>query len=159
MAMKTRPCIRCRSATQPAVLESAASESDSLALRIERMPVLACPEGHRQFVSADFPRWLVEHLMGEDEAKLPSGREEGLVFKHYRCGECGADLAKVPDGRKTFAFDVELLDVDPFRVELTVPVYKCPSCSKEQLHSLKEVRGLTPQVLGEAFRAAEIPPG
>lgn len=157
--MHNRRCIRCRGETKPTVLKSAASESNSLALRIERMPVLTCPEGHRQFVTADFPRWLVEHLMDEDEAKLPSGREEGMLFKHYRCGKCGTDLAKEPERRETFGFDVALLDLEPFRIELTAPVYKCPKCSQEQLHSLKEVRSHTPQVLGEAFRAAEIPPG
>lgn len=157
--MDTRPCTRCRSTTKPTVLESTASESDSLALRIERMPVLTCPEGHRQFVSPEFPRWLVEHLMDEDEAKLPSGREEGMIFKHYRCGECGADLAKEPERRETFAFDVELLDLQPFHVELTAPVYRCPKCSREQLHSLKEVRKLTPEALVHAFKEAGISSG
>jgi len=122
------------------------------------MPVLTCQEGHRQFVSPEFPRWLVDHLMQEDETKLPSGREEGLLFKRYRCAECGAELGKTPERRETFGFDLALLDLDPFRVELTVPVYKCPACSREQLHSLKEVRSSTPQVLAAAFRAAEIPP-
>lgn len=156
--MNTRPCIRCRGTTHPAMLESAASESDTLALRIERMPVLACPAGHRQFVDPEFPLWLVEHLMEEDEAKLPSGRVEGMLFKHYRCGECGTDLAKTPSRRETFAFDVALHDLHPFHVELTAPVYRCPACAREQLHSLKEVRSSTPGVLAEAFRAAEIPP-
>ena len=157
--MDTRRCVRCQNNTTHATIKSLASEFDSLALRIERLPVLTCTEGHQQFVSPEFPRWLVEHLMNEDEAKLPSGREEGMLFKHYRCGKCGTDLAKEPERRETFGFDVALLDLEPFRIELTAPVYKCPKCSQEQLHSLKEVRSHTPQVLGEAFRAAEIPPG
>lgn len=56
------------------------------------------------------------------------------------------------------ADDVALVDFEPFRVELTVPVYRCKKCSREQLHSLKEVRSRTPEALAQAFRAAGIPP-
>jgi len=52
-----------------------------------------------------------------------------------------------------------LADLAPFRVELSAPVYRCPSCSREQLHSLKEVRKRTPAALAQAFQAADLPPG
>ena len=156
--MKTRPCTRCRGSTEPTVLESAAGEADSVAVRIEGMPVLACERGHRQFVDPEFPRWLVEHVMHEDEARLPAGEEKGFLFKNYHCRECGAKLGAEPDHRETFAFDVALRDLGPFRVELTAPVYRCPSCSREQLHSLKELRSRTPAALAQVFRAADIPP-
>ena len=48
--------------------------------------------------------------------------------------------------------------VAPFRIELTVPVYRCAACSQQQLHSLKEVRSRTPEALAQAFHAADIPP-
>ncbi|HLS86889.1 MAG TPA: hypothetical protein VK043_11390 [Burkholderiales bacterium] len=156
--MQTRPCTRCRGETRPAVLENAASEADGIALKIERMPVLACSAGHLQFVSPEFPRWLVEHLIEEDEARLPAGREKGLLFKHYLCGDCGAELERTPKARNHFAFDVALRDLQPFRVELTAPVFRCPRCEREQLHSMKELQSRTPVALAEAFRAAQIPP-
>ena len=156
--MPTRPCTRCRGKTEPTVLESAGGEADSLAVQLRNMPVLTCKSGHRQFFDADFPRRLVERLMGEDESKLPAGEEKGLLRKRYHCGGCGAELAPQAERKETFPFDVALPQAAPFRVELTAPVYRCPTCSREQLHSLKELRSRTPAALAEAFRAADIPP-
>jgi hypothetical protein len=39
-----------------------------------------------------------------------------------------------------------------------MPVYKCSACGKEQMHSLKEVRKLTPAAMAHAFEDANIPP-
>ena len=157
--MATAICKRCRAQTGPARLDTAAGASDPVALRLHDMPVLACPSGHRQFVGPDFALKLVEHLVKEDEAKLPAGREKGLLFTHYHCGECGAELGKDAERRDTFPLEVSLPGLQPFRVELTAPVYRCPKCAREQLHSLEEVRKHTPPALAEAFRAADIPPG
>lgn len=155
--MECRPCVRCRGSTRPAVLESAAGEAAPLALMLQGMPILTCEKGHRQFVHAEFPRWLVEHLIDEDEARLPAGEEQGLLRKHYRCGGCGTQLQAQADRRETFPIDLSLGDAAPFRVELNAPVYRCPSCSREQLHSLKELRKRTPAALAHAFQAAELP--
>jgi DNA-directed RNA polymerase subunit RPC12/RpoP len=157
--MATAICKRCRAQTEPARLETAAGKSDSIGITIHDMPVLACPNGHRQFVKQDFALKLVEHLVKEDEAGLPAGREKGLIFTHYHCGACGEELGKDAARRETFALEVSLPDYAPFRVEVTAPLYRCPKCSKEQLHSLEEVRKATPPALAEAFRAADIPPG
>jgi DNA-directed RNA polymerase subunit RPC12/RpoP len=156
--MATRSCTRCRSQTEPARLDTAAGESEPVGIRLRDMPVLACPNGHRQFIEPAFALKLVEHLVKEDEAGLPAGKEKGLVFTHYHCGACGTELGKDAERRETFPLEVSLPEYGRFRVELTAPVYRCPKCSREQLHSLEEVRKHTPPALAEAFRAAEIPP-
>lgn len=156
--MTLRRCIQCRSETEVTAIDAAAGEAETLAIALKEMPVAACARGHRQFVHAEFPRQLVEHLLDEDEAKLPAGEEKGLLRKHYHCTGCGAELAPQPDHRHTFTVDVALAKLAPFRVELTMPVYRCPSCEKEQLHSLTEIRRYTPAALAQAFRAAGIPP-
>lgn len=156
--MAFRSCVRCRASTGSDVLDSAAGEAGPIALTLEGMPILACPKGHRQFLHPQFPRQLLEHLLEEDEGRLPAGEEQGLLRKHYHCGACGARLEAQPDHRETFRFDLALDDADPFRVALTAPVYRCPACSKEQVHSLKEVRKRTPEALTQAFQAAGIPP-
>jgi DNA-directed RNA polymerase subunit RPC12/RpoP len=153
-----RPCARCRAETERTVIDSTAGEADPLAISIHGMPVLACPRGHVQFVHNEFPRRLLERLLEEDEARLPAGEEKGVLFKHFRCSNCGTELAHTPDHRETFAVDVALQDASPFKVELTMPVYRCPECEKEQIHSLKEIRKHTPQALAHAFQAADIPP-
>jgi hypothetical protein len=156
--MTFRSCVRCHGSTGADVLQSAAGEAGPIALTLEGMPLLACDKGHRQFLHADFPRRLLEHLLEEDEGRLPAGREQGLLIKHYHCGQCGARLGSQADHRETFRFDVSLEDTGPFRVALTAPVYRCPACSVEQVHSLKEVRHRTPEALTHAFQAAGIPP-
>jgi hypothetical protein len=156
--MGSRLCVRCRGSTAPDVLESAAGEAEPLALNLQGMPILACEKGHRQFVHPEFPRLLLEHLIGEDESRLPAGRKQGLLLKHYHCGGCGERLQAQPDHRETFPFEVTLPELAPFRVELTAPVYRCPACSREQLHCLDDVRQRTPVALSHAFQAAGIPP-
>lgn len=140
------------------VIDTTAGEAKPLAMAIRGMQVLACPKGHRQFVQREFPRLLLEHLLEEDEAKLPAGEEHGLLFKHFNCSGCGAELAPKPDHRHTFTLDVSLPDLAPFKVDLTMPVYRCPGCQKEQIHSLREIRKYTPEALAHAFQTADIPP-
>jgi hypothetical protein len=156
--MTSRTCARCKAETETTLVDVATGEAKPLAIAIHGMPVLACPKGHRQFVDSEFPRWLLEHLLKEDEARLPAGKETGMIFKHFNCSECGAELAPQPDHRHTFTADVSLQDLAPFKVELTMPVYRCQKCEKEQIHSLKEVWKHTPEALAHAFQAAEIPP-
>lgn len=156
--MPLRSCVRCRESTERAVLESVTGEAGTLALSLRGMPILTCSHGHRQFLDADFPRRLMEHLVDEDELRLPAGEEQGLLRKRYHCCACGAQLQAQADHRETFTLDLELDEAGPFRVELVAPVYRCPACAKEQLHSLKEVRKDTPAALSHAFKAAGIPP-
>ena len=140
------------------VVDMAAGEAKALAIAIRDMPVLVCPKGHRQFAQREFPRRLLENLLKEEEAKLPAGKETGMIFKHFHCGICGAELESESARRQTYAVDVPLEDVAPIKVELTMPVYRCPNCEKEQIHSLNEIRKQTPEALAHAFQAADIPP-
>ncbi len=156
--MTERACSRCREATETTVIDTAAGEAKPLAIAIRGLPVLACSKGHRQFVHREFPRLLLEHLLKEDETALPAGEERGMIFKHFNCSACGAELAPKPDHRHTFTVDISLQDLAPFKVELTMPVYRCSGCEKEQIHSLQEIRKHTPEALAHAFQAAEIPP-
>jgi hypothetical protein len=156
--MTFRSCVRCHAGTGADVLDSASGEAGPVAVTLEGMPLLACPKGHRQFVHADFPRWLLVHLLEEDEGELPAGREQGLLLKRYCCGQCGERLSPRAERRETFRFDVALGETGSFRVSLSAPVYRCPACSHEQLHSLEEVRKRTPEALTHAFQAAGIPP-
>jgi DNA-directed RNA polymerase subunit RPC12/RpoP len=156
--MTARACSRCRAQTEVAVVDATAGEAKPLAIAIRGMQVLTCPKGHRQFVNREFPRMLLEHLLKEDEVKLPAGEEHGLLFKNFKCSSCGAKLAPEPDHRHTFSMDVALADFEPFKVELMMPVYRCPDCKKEQIYSLKEISKHTPEALAQAFQAADIPP-
>ena len=156
--MTLTSCNQCRAETKIAIINSADGEADPLRLRLKDFPLRACPEDHHQFVRPEFAAELLLHLTEEDEPGLPAGEEKGLIIKKYLCESCGEALEPKPDHRHTFSIDIELEDLEPFVVDLSMPVYKCSACAKEQLHSLKEVRRLTPAAMAHAFEAADIPP-
>ena len=159
MSETYRSCKTCRATTTPQQLDAIAGEEKALAVTIRGLTVLACSEGHKQFLHADSPLVLLNHLVEEDEAQLPAGEEKGLVFKHFHCNDCGQELQPKPDHRHTFTIEPGLADQPGLKVDLTMAVYKCAGCSMEQLHSLKEVRKLTPNALVHAFQAAGIQSG
>ena len=154
-----RSCRTCHTATTPRLIDSSAGEEKALAVTIRTLTVLECANGHKQFLRADFPLELLNHLVDKDEAELPAGEEKGLVFKHFFCQDCGQELQPKADHRHTFSIEPGLADQPGFKVDLTMAVYKCGGCAKEQLHSLKEVRKLTPAALVNAFKAAGIQSG
>ena len=156
--MTSTSCNRCRAETQITIVDSSEGEAEPLRIRLKDFPLRTCPDGHRQFVRPDFAAELLLHLTEEDEPALPAGEEKGLFMKKYLCEACGEALEPKPDHRHTFSIDIDLEDLDLFVVELSMPVYKCMACGKEQLHSLKEVRKLTPAAMAHAFEAADIPP-
>ena len=156
--MTSTSCNRCHAETEITVINAADGEAEPLRIRLKGLPLRTCPEGHRQFVRPQFAAELLSHLTEQDEPELPAGREKGLIMKKYLCESCGESLEPKPDHQHTFSIDIELEDLEPFGVDLTMPVYRCSACGKEQLHSLKEVRKLTPAAMAHAFEAAEIPP-
>jgi DNA-directed RNA polymerase subunit RPC12/RpoP len=156
--MTLKSCNRCHAETKTTIINFADGEADPLRLRLKEFPLRECCEGHRQFVRPEFAAELLLHLTEEDEPELPAGEEKGLIIKKYLCESCGEALEPKSDHRHTFSIDIKLKDLNPFGVDLSMPVYNCSACGREQLHSLKEVRKLTPTAMAHAFEAADIPP-
>jgi len=156
--MEAISCSRCHGDTELTIVGFADGEADALRIRLKDLPLLTCEQGHRQFVRMQFPAELLEHLTQQDEPELPAGEVKGFILKKYLCESCGEQLEPKPDHRHSFSIEVKLDGLDAFGVELSMPVYKCSSCAREQLHSLDEVRKLTPKALAQAFTAADIPP-
>ena len=157
--MTTNACKRCQGETRHHSIPYADGTAEPLKIRLHDLPVLKCEAGHKQFLAPQFPGMLLDHLLQEDEPELPTGEEKGLFKKRYLCESCGEELEAKPDHRHTFSLEVVLEELDPIGVDLTMPVYRCSGCGKEQMHSLKEVRKLTPEALAHAFQDADIPPG
>lgn len=82
-----------------------------------------------------------------------------LMFRHFHCQACGRELEPRPDHRHTFTLRPDLTDQPGLEVDLTMPVFHCTGCGKEQLHSLDEVHRLTPMALAHAFQGAGIRSG
>ena len=159
MTATTRHCHTCRAETTVQPMAQMTGREKDLALTLRGLPVLTCAGGHRQLLRASFALELLNHLVEQDEPQLPTGEERGLIFKHYHCTECGKELQAKPDHRHTFTLDVELPDSSAFQIDLTMPVYRCEGCGREQMHSLKDVRKLTPEALVHAFKEAGIASG
>ncbi|MBX9812211.1 MAG: hypothetical protein K2Y16_11470 [Burkholderiales bacterium] len=157
MADSTK-CKRCEAGMRLQSIGAVSGEQGVLKVTFPQLPALVCPNGHKRFAVPEFPIILLDHLAGEDETSLPSGKTRGLIFKDYRCGSCGAKLAGGDGQARTFGFDIRVKDIPAFRVELTAPVYKCPSCAKEQLRSLEEIQMLTAPAMAHAFEAAGLKP-
>jgi predicted RNA-binding Zn-ribbon protein involved in translation (DUF1610 family) len=156
MTTKPRRCPVCRGEASATTLDAISGEEGSLALTVRKMPVLQCAQGHKMFVHSDFPLLLLDHLLEQDEPQLPASEAKGLVFKHFHCSACGAELAGEAADKRTFHVAVELLEQPPFDVDLTLPVHRCPKCGHEQMHTLKETRNRTPAALAHAFKSAQI---
>lgn len=154
--MAQRKCHVCKAEVAPGTLPEISGHEGSLAVTVHHLPVLECPNGHRLFANPDFPLLLLDRLVEQDAAKLPASTAKGLLIKHHHCASCGQRLADSPDRQRTFHVDVELPEVAPFDVELTMPVHRCQACGHEQVHSLKEVRSRTPAALAHAFKGAAI---
>lgn len=134
-------------------------EQGVLKVVLLQLPALACINQHRRFAMPDFPRLLIDRVVGEEMATLPAARARGWLFKRYACGGCGAKLRSGEGREETFDFDIALAELPPLRVEVTVPLYTCASCGKEQIRSLGKMRKLVPAAMAHAFRAAGLQPG
>jgi hypothetical protein len=157
--MTRTTCSVCKAELKPATLPEVSGTEGRLAVAVHRLPVLECPNGHRHFSHPDFPLQLLDRLVERDEAALPASAAKGVLIKHYHCASCGERLDEADDRPHTFRVDVDLPQVAPFDVELTMPVHRCARCGHEQLHSLKEVRSRTPAALAHAFKSAHIAAG
>ena len=156
MTTTSRRCPICKSDTAPARVVSTSGADSSLEVTVKGMPVLECTQGHRLFALADFPLLLLDHLLEQDEPRLPISQAKGMVFKHYSCSSCGGELVAQDNRSHTFHVDVELPELPTFGIDLTLPVSHCSRCGRDQLHSLKELRSHTPAALAHAFKAAQL---
>jgi len=156
MSAAKAACKKCDSEVRVEALPGVTGNEGGVTVVFTKLPVLACARGHRQFVNREFPVKLLDQL--SRSVQLPSAKAKGLLVKRHYCGACGAELASESASR-TYGSDVNLSGVEPFRVDLTVPVYACPSCSREQVRSLDEVSRYVPAAMARAFQNAEIPPG
>ena len=125
MTTTSRRCPICKSDTAPARVVSTSGADASLEVTVKGMPVLECTQGHRLFALADFPLLLLDHLLEQDEPRLPVSQAKGMVFKHYSCSSCGGELVAHDDRSHTFHVDVELPELPRFGVDLTLPVSHC----------------------------------
>lgn len=156
MVAPGKPCPLCEAPLKHRRLPTFCGDEAPLRITLHGMPALSCDKPHVYFVKRDFALWLMNRLVEEDEATLPAGNATGLIFKSYLCRDCGKPLSPKRDHVHAFDLEVTYPGEPGFRVEISMPVFRCTGCDKEQIHSLAEVRKLTPAALVHAFKAAGI---
>ncbi len=123
-------------------------------LELRAFPVFSCEAPHRYFLGQKFPIWLLNALLDGELPKIPAGTEKGLLFKKYACGGCGAVLPSTGAEPLTYSSALAWNDTPGFAVDVTVPVYRCAGCGREQARSGAELAKLLPVALVHAFKVA-----
>ncbi|MBL0141488.1 MAG: hypothetical protein IPP91_05340 [Betaproteobacteria bacterium] len=148
------PCPLCESPLAARRLREARGDEAPMRLTLRNLPVLACEAPHRYFVAHGFPIWLLNSLVEDELAKIPAGREKGLLFRKYACGGCGAPLSAEGAERRTHCATLAWKDTPGFEVDVTMPCLRCASCGREQVRSAAELVKLLPSALVHAFKDA-----
>lgn len=143
MNQKIRHCARCSGVCEVKVIESVSGEDAPLKLTVHGMPAQVCAKGHKAPVQVDFMVWLIQELRSR-ESQFAAGKEQGLLFKKYLCADCGKELAGKPERRQAVPFDLTYEGLQPFKIEIDMPLYKCGGCGKEQLRSPKDLHSHIP---------------
>lgn len=151
-----KPCPLCEAPLNARALPEVRGDEAPLRLTLRGLPVFTCAAPHRYFVGQTFPIWLLNALLEEELGKVPAGKEKGLLFRKYACGGCGAILPAAASGPRTFSASLAWKDTPGFSVEVTMPVFRCDACGREQVRSAAELAKLAPAALVHAFKAAGI---
>jgi DNA-directed RNA polymerase subunit RPC12/RpoP len=146
MALKIPRCARCSSTSELKALPSVSAEDGPLRVTVLGMPVFDCAKNHKALVHADFLLWLIREIRAR-EGQIAAGKEEGLILKKHRCGDCGKDLAPKPERRQAFPYELKYEELAPFKLEIEMPLYRCAACGKEQIRSTKDLHGHVAQAM------------
>ncbi len=138
MALKIPRCSKCSDPNELKTLPSVTGLDGPLQLSVLEMPVFACAKKHKAPVHRDFMLWLISQVRAR-EAQIAAGKEEVMIFKKYRCGECGQELASKSERRQVFPYELKYEELAPFKIEIEMPLYKCTGCGKEQMRSTKQL--------------------
>ena len=99
--------------------------------------------------------WLAQELKGR-EAALPAAEESGRLSKRFLCA-CGKELGPHSERKQTFPLELKYAGYPGFTAAIEMPVYKCRSCGKLQLRSVKEAQKFTSLAIAELSDAAGFP--
>ena len=154
-----KTCTQCGAELALARLDVMRGEESGVALSIDGMPAYACVEGHKRFLTPDFPVRLIDSLANAKAADLPVARKKGLFKKHYLCPGCGGGLPDEAGTHATLERALELKGSAAFSATLSVPLYHCASCGVAAMRPGEEIASALMKAAAQAFQAAGIPPG
>ena len=154
-----KACKQCGADLALACLDAMRGEDAGVSVTIEGMPAYQCVQGHKRFLSADFPMQLIDRLVKSDTPDFPVARKKGLLKKRYHCPGCDGELHSDAARHASVARSLELKGSAAFNASVAVPLYRCAGCGSEAMHPTEEMTNALMNAAAQAFRAAGIPPG
>ena len=156
----TTVCRQCSADTTVTHLGRLEGEDSGIHIVIEGLPTLDCANGHKRFLSPEFPLEFIERMMKSDGLITADPAEEkGFFRKKAVCPDCGQELPEQARDTSSHSVEVEMPDQEAVKVELALPLYPCPGCNKKPTLPKTGVERGVMQAVANAFRSADIPPG
>ena len=159
MSKPPGPCSKCQGQMTVSRLESFSGEEAGLKVTILAMPALVCGQGHKRFIYPLLGGLLMDIATDQDNYQaVPGAVKKGLFTKHYLCPGCAIELPLTPTGHQSRELEAKFDHVDPFKIVIEFPVYRCSGCGKESIHSVEETGKLAKSAIVHAFRGTDIHP-
>lgn len=158
--MTAMVCRQCSADVTPMRLGRLEGADSGVTIVIEGLPALDCANGHKRFLTPEFPLEFIQRVLGcEELITAEPAVEKGLFRKHQHCPGCGKELAGEAGDQSRHTADVPVPDSEAVAVELALPVHCCSQCQQEVTLPKSDVERGVMQAVANAFRSAEIPPG
>lgn len=159
MEANTMRCKECKGEMSLRALDPMAGEEQGVRVRIEGMPGMQCPQGHRRFVAPDFAVKMMNDLLsGKDLAALDAAVQKGLLRKRACCPQCGQELGDAAAGSVQSKRQIELQGLEAFGVQVELPTLRCAGCGRECVPPEKTVVDGLMKATASAFRSAQVSP-
>jgi hypothetical protein len=159
MKINTMRCKECHEEMALRLLDPMAGEEHGVRMRIEGMPVMQCPKGHKRFIAPDFAVMMMQALLADDKlVPLDAAAQKGLLRKRYCCPNCGQALEGGKEGTVEATRVLELDGLDAFGVRVQMPKLRCHGCGRESVPPGKVVIDDMMKASANAFRSAAVSP-
>jgi hypothetical protein len=157
MKLNMKRCHECDREMSLCTVRSTEGEANDVRVRIDGMPVMQCPAGHRRFIAPDFAIFLMDALVDGDRLlPIHPASQKGLLRKRYCCPACQRELAVDETDRAEASRLLELNGLDAFHVSVEMPKLRCSSCRCEYVPPGDVVADHLMKASARAFRAASV---
>ncbi len=152
-------CKECNAEMTLTPLPPIEGEERGLLMKIDGLPALRCPNGHKRFIAPTFPSMLIDQVLSApDLMPLNSANEKGFLRKRYCCPSCGAVLDTRDAGRAHVDHVMAVDGLQPVAVHVELPTYRCGSCRHECVEPRETMVSDLMRASAHAFRSAQIAP-
>ena len=159
MQVNTMRCRECRGEMTLQVLDAIDGEEHGVRMRIEGMPTMQCPNGHRRLVTPEFAMKMMEQLLADEKlVPIETAEKKGLFRKRFCCPACGQELGDDAGDRVVARRVLDMEGLDAFSVELELPKYRCASCGRESTEPQDTIADDLRKASVHAFHSAAVAP-